>query len=94
MAIKRYSIYLDSEEPEDQVLVAFLDRFVNSRRTGEALRRALEQHLANPAALVQSVRRPEPMVQPALLTMPSMAAPTTTAARPDSAKKIRGAFFK
>jgi hypothetical protein len=93
MAIKRYSIYLDSEEPEDQALVAFLDRFVKSRRTGEAIRRALDQHLANPAAPVQSVRRPEPTFQPALL-MPSMAVTPISTGPTDAAKKIRGAFFK
>jgi hypothetical protein len=92
MTLKRYSIYLDTAVPEDQTLMTFLDRFVETRRTGKTIRRALEQYLAAPAAAVQPFRRAEPTMPPALL-MPSMGPPISTVPT-DSAKKIRGAFFK
>jgi len=86
-----YKIYLNPTNPEDRPLVDYLNRYVPSRRTGEAIRRALECYLgigAN-AAPMPPRHAADPYTPPPKQQHSAPPADSGTAT-----SKIRGAFFK
>ncbi|MHB8628770.1 MAG: hypothetical protein ACYDBJ_18040 [Aggregatilineales bacterium] len=49
MATRNYALYLNDKDPDDVRLIAYLDRFVPTRRVGSVLRAALLTYTAQGA---------------------------------------------
>lgn len=97
MALRDYRLYLDDSNPEDQALIAFMDRFVKTRRASQTLRAALDFYVnkrqspqvAQPVSIQVGQLQP---IQKSLFD--EIEKPVQISSSTDLVSKARKSFFK
>ena len=89
---RHYGLYLYPDDPEDAALIAYLQRYVDTSRVGDTLRRALMAYTRLPSTVEPARPAQLPLSTP--VDSPAIVPAAASATKTDLVSKAKKAFFK